>query len=133
MAHVRAPFRTVVRAVIPAAERLDEDGWSRLDGIVEDALSRRSSAERRQLRLFVRVLGAFSLLRYGRPLGALDAGQARDVLGALQRSRFLLLRRGVWAVRTLAFMGYYGQPAVQEALGYRAEAGGWSARRSRDA
>ncbi len=133
MASVRAPFRAIVRAVIPSAEKLGEDGWSRLDGIVDDALSRRTPGERRQLRLFVRVLGAFSLLRYGRPLGGLGTERARKVLRALERSRFLLLRRGVWAVRTLAFMGYYGQPGVQDALGYRAEPGGWSARRPGDA
>jgi len=129
----RAPFRTIVRAAIPSADELDEDGWARLDGIVVDALARRSSGERRRLRLFVRVVGALALLRYGRPLTGLDAERSRRLLETLERSRFLLLRRGVWAVRTLAFMGYYGQPAVQKALGYGAQAGGWSARRRGDA
>jgi hypothetical protein len=33
-------------------------------------------------------------------------------------------------VRTLVFMGYYTREDVQGALGYRAHADGWSARRT---
>ncbi len=83
--------------------------------------------------VFLRLLGALSLVRFGRPLGRLDGARARRLLHGLERARVLLLRRGVWAVRTLAFMGYYGQPDVQREVGYRAAAGGWQARGPTDA
>jgi hypothetical protein len=37
----------------------------------------------------------------------------------------MLLRRGLWGIRTLAFMGYYIQESVREAIGYRASPEGW--------
>ena len=41
----------------------------------------------------------------------------------------LLFRRGVWGLRTLVMMGWYTNPSVIAALGYRASAAGWEARR----
>lgn len=128
LAPVRAGFHAVVRAVAPASAELDDAGWARLDAIVEDALAARSPAVRRQLRLFLRVLSGLALLRHGRTLARLGSDDARRLLAALHRSRLLLLRRGVWGLRTLAFMGYYGQPHVRRAVGYRAAPGGWEDR-----
>jgi hypothetical protein len=41
----------------------------------------------------------------------------------------LLLRRGIWGLRTLAFMAYYERPEAAAEIGYRATARGWEARR----
>ncbi len=133
IAPVRRSFHAVVRAVVPSARNLDDEGWSRLEEIVDEALAERSVGERRQFVVFLRLLSFFSLLRFGRTLGRLSGEKATALLRSLERGRSLMLRRGVWGVRTLAFMGYYGQPAVQDALGYRAAAGGWSLRRNADA
>lgn len=123
----RAALRTIVVAAVPAAERLEADGWSDVLEIVERSISDRPPRLRRQLRLFLGVLDALALLRRGRRLRSLDAAEARGLLSALERSPLLLLRRGVWGVRTLAFMAYYGRRATARELDYRAEAGGWSA------
>jgi len=50
------------------------------------------------------------------------------LLASLQDSRLLLVRRGVWGLRTLAFVVYYGRDEGRAAVGYRASAGGWIAR-----
>jgi hypothetical protein len=84
---------------------------------------------RRQIRLLVRALQFLPILRYGRPFTALDAARRERFLRALGDAPVLLLRRGVWGVRVLVQMGYYGQPAHAAAIGYRAEARGWEARR----
>lgn len=128
---LRGPFRAVTVACIPAASELDDEGWTRALAIVDDALSQRPPAVRRQLALFVRVLGVLSRLRYGRGLERLDPGRTRRLLGTLERSPLLLLRRGTWGLRTLAFMGYYGQAEVRRDLGYGAALRGWEARGSR--
>jgi hypothetical protein len=47
----------------------------------------------------------------------------------MQYSPIPLLRRGVWGLRTLVFLGYYTRPEVQMTLGYRASARGWVTRR----
>ncbi|HSH76741.1 MAG TPA: hypothetical protein VLA09_13720 [Longimicrobiales bacterium] len=125
---MRATFRAVAAVVVPAAARLDPPGWAELESIAEGALAGRSPAVRRQLVLFLRLVEAWALLRHGRRLGSLPPGRARAFLESLGRSRLLAVRRGVWGVRTLAFMGYYGRPRFRAEVGYRATREGWDAR-----
>ncbi len=125
---VRSGFHAVVRAAVPAAVHLDDEARARVEAVVERALDDRPEGVRRQVRLFLRVLSAWSLVRFGRPLGRLDPERARRLLGSLERSRLLLLRRGVWGLRTLAFMGFYGRPEGRDAVGYRASLRGWEDR-----
>jgi hypothetical protein len=84
---------------------------------------------RRQLGLFVRVLQAASRLRYRTGLAALDPGRRTALLEAFAGSPLLLFRRGIWGLRTLVMLGWYTQPSVVSALGYRASPAGWEARR----
>ena len=128
LASVRGGFRTVARAAAPAAADQDEAAWTRGEALVEEALSLRPAKVRRQVVLFLRILGLLSRLRFGRSLEGLTAAQANRLFGALERSPLLLLRRGMWGVRTLAFMAYYGQAGQRGSIGYGAEAGGWEAR-----
>ena len=125
---MRGPFRALTVACVPAAERLDAEGWARAEAIVDDFLAERPAAVRRQLRLFVRVLGLLALVRHGRGLAGLEPAETRRLLERLERSPLLLLRRGTWGVRTLCFMGVYAQPDVRRDIGYAAAPGGWEAR-----
>ena len=126
-------FRAVLGAVVPEAATLSQEGWGDAQAIIARALAARPAAVRRQIGLFMRALDIASLVRYGRPFRALARQDATRLLEALSRSRLLLLRRGVWGVRTLAFMGYYARAEAARAIGYRAAAGGWSARRDASA
>ena len=130
LAPVRGAFRAVTRAAVPSAATLDEGAWQRAEALVEDALSDRPKRVRRQVTLFLRLLGALSWVRFGRRLEHLTPTQAQTLLAPLERSPLLALRRGIWGVRTLAFMGYYGQAELRKDLGYRAVPGGWEARGS---
>lgn len=125
---VRTQFRALVEAFVPGARSLEAEDWSRLIEVVESALDDRPPAIRRQLLLLVRLLDWLPVFRYGRRLRALDPGRRRVVLSYLQDAPILLLRRGVWGLRTLAFMGYYGRPEVHREIGYRAHPDGWEAR-----
>ena len=126
---IRGAFRAVTVACVPEADRLTDEGWGRAEAIVNDALAERPPSVRKQIVLFVRVLGILSRLRYGRALPRLGAERTRALLGALERAPLLLLRRGTWGLRTLAFMGYYGQGHVRGELGYAAALRGWESRR----
>jgi len=83
----------------------------------------------RQLTVFLILLEWLPLLRYARRLSRLDSARRANFLDRLQRAPLLLLRRGLWGVRTLILMGYYGRPAAAKEIGYRADARGWEARR----
>ncbi len=120
LASVRSVFRAVATTVVPRAGALDEESWSRLEAVVADALAARPPAMRRQLRLLLRALQWFPVLRWGRPFTALPTDARRRVLAAMQDAPILLLRRGFWGLRTLAFMGYYGREEARDEIGYRA-------------
>ncbi len=124
---VRAPFRAIASVVVPEIAGLDDEGWLRLERLVEDALATRSPAQRRQVRLFVRALDLLPLVRWGCRFTALSADRRARLLTALQNAPVLLLRRGVWALRTLVYLGYYGQPEVRRSIGYSAHPLGWEA------
>ncbi len=125
---VRPVFRAVAQACVSEAAALDAAGWAELEAIVEAALARRPPKVRRQLATLIRLIDLLPLLRYGRRFPALDGGRRLAVLRALQDAPLLLLRRGVWGLRTLVFMGYYARPAGAAAVGYRADPRGWEAR-----
>jgi len=125
----RLLFRALAGTFVPESASLDEAGWAEAEAIVERFLGTRPPAVRRQLALLLRVLDLLPLLRWGRRFGALDAARRLRFLEAMQRAPVLLVRRGVWGVRTLAFMGYYARPGAAAAIGYRADPRGWEARR----
>lgn len=126
---VRATFRAVAVTVVPDATSLSAEGWTAVEQVVERTLSARPDAVRRQVVRFLRLVEFLPVFRYLRRFSHLSPARRHAVLERLERSARPLLRRGLWGVRTLVFLGYYTRPDVQYALGYRADARGWSARR----
>ena len=129
LAPVEGDFRALAAAIVPEAADLDEAGWRGVEVVIDDALASRPASLRRQLVLFIRLLGWISLARFGKRLRSLDAGRRARLLTAFERSRWLVFRRGFWGLRALVFLGYWGRPEAAAAVGYRARPGGWGARR----
>lgn len=117
-------------AVVPEAAALSDGDWRDAASIIARAVAARPAGVRRQLGIFVRALDLVAFVRHGHGLRALSAAQRAALLESLSRSRVLALRRGVWGVRTLALMGYYARAEAARAIGYRASAAGWAARRA---
>ncbi|MGD8867829.1 MAG: hypothetical protein PVI01_09365 [Gemmatimonadales bacterium] len=122
-------FRTVVLTVVPDAVTLDESGWTELEQLVRRALSTRPPDLRRRIRLFMHLVRWLPLLRYGRPLTALDAMRRERFLRSLQEHRLDAIRLGFWGLRTLALLGYYGRSGAADSIGYRPDPVGWEAAR----
>ncbi len=80
---------------------------------------------RRQVLMFVGLLDWLPIFRHRRRLRSLDPERRLRFLEAVQDSRLTLLRRGVWGLRTLVFMGYYARPTVHATIDYRAHPDGW--------
>ena len=123
-----ARYRAVLIAVVPEAAGLADHEWKDAQAIIARALALRPVKVRRQIALFMSILDVASFVRHGRGLTALSTTEITRLLESLSRSKLLLLRRGIWGVRTLAFMGYYARPEAGRAIGYQASAAGWSAR-----
>jgi hypothetical protein len=125
---VRGPFRALAVTFVPEIAECSPAEWDALCRIASEAIGARPRAVQRQILLFIRVLDTLALLRHGRRLEALDSAHRSTLLNAIGNAPVLLLRRGVWGLRTLVMMGYYTQPEIQAALGYRATPRGWAAR-----
>lgn len=132
LAPVRPIFRAFAVAVVPQAASLSEAGWREAEEIVAGAIAQRPAGLQRQLLLFLRILNAAPVVRFGRTLTALDPARRARVLAAFQDSPLLLLRRGFWGWRTLVYMGYYARPEAAAEIGYRAHLRGWTARAPRE-
>lgn len=122
-------FRTVVLTVVPDAATLDESGWAELEQLVRRSLSARPPDLQRRIRLFMRLVRWLPLLRYGRPLTALDPRRRERFLRSLQEHRLDAIRLGFWGLRTLALLGYYGRNDAAGSIGYRPHPTGWEAAR----
>ena len=133
LAPVRATFRAVATTVVPETASLDDAGWARLEGIVEDALGERPARMQRQLIVFIRLLDVLALARHGRRLRSLPVEKRVRLLEGLQDGPVLLLRRGFWGLRTLIYMGWYAQPETATRIGYQGHIRGWTARPGLDA
>jgi hypothetical protein len=126
---VQDVFRAVATTVVPEAAALGAEEWGALEGIVERALAARPPEMQKQLVKFLRVIELWPLARRASRFTRLAPRKRAAVLKGLQDSRYAIIRRGFWGLRTLIFMGYYARPEASAALGYRATAAGWGARR----
>jgi len=126
---LRACLKALAGAFVPEAEGCSPAQWAVLEGVLGQALAARPARLRRQVLLLIRVLDLLALVRYGRRLPALAAERRLVFLEGLSRAPVLLVRRGIWGLRTLVMMGWYTQPEVRETMGYRATAAGWEGRR----
>ncbi len=127
---VRDVFRAIAVTVVPEAGRLDEAGWTEVERLVEKTLEPRPSSVKRQLRLLIRAIGLLPVLRRGKPFASLSPPERTAFLSGLENAPLVLIRRGFWGIRTLVYLGYYARPEAGRAIGYRADARGWDARRA---
>lgn len=125
---VRPIFRAVATAMVPELRSAGPTMWSEVEAEVERALATRPPAVARQVASFLRLVDWWSVPRYGRRLTKLDETRRTVLLESLERHPFLLIRRGIWGVRTLVFLGYYTRDDVAAFIGYRAHTDGWSTR-----
>jgi hypothetical protein len=114
--------------VIPEASELDEKDWTDLEALVLESLGSRPPALQRRLRLFLSLVEWLPLLRHARRFSSLDRERRTLALWRLQASSVSQLRVGLWGLRTLALLGYYGRDSAGEAIGYRPDFRGWDGR-----
>ncbi|MGD2121060.1 MAG: hypothetical protein PVJ76_04920 [Gemmatimonadota bacterium] len=127
LSSLQEPLRAIGSVVLPSPEALDEEGWREAEAIIEGALAAKPASVKLQLRLFLRAVNVLPLVTTGRTLANLSLEKRTAFLERLHRSPVMPLRRGLWGVRTLLFMGYYNQDRVRKEIGYDADPWGWTA------
>ena len=128
LAPVRSILRAIAATVVPETTSQDERAWLEMEAVIARVVSSRSPHIQKQIVTFLRLVQTLPVTRYGRRFTSLAPRQRTALLGSLERSWLLALRRGFWGVRSLIFMGYYTRRDVAESIGYRAAADGWAAR-----
>ncbi len=108
----------VARRVVPEVGRMDLAGQSAFRDVVAYALNQRDEGLRRQFRLFLTVISALGVVRYGRPFARLPEARQDAILRWLQEAPAARLAAGFWGLKTVIFMGYYSQEAVAPTIGY---------------
>ena len=126
LSSLRGPLRAIGGVVLPDPEALDEEGWQKAEAVMEHALALRPAKVKQQLKFFLRMVNVLPVLTTGRTLEKLSLKRRAAFLQRLQRSPLLPVRRGIWGVRTLIFMGYYTQDSIRKGIGYRADPWGWT-------
>jgi hypothetical protein len=122
-------FRAVAATIVPDAARLERTQWDELEAIVGRYVASRPPSIRRQLTALLILIDWLAVLRFGRRFRSLDDPRRTRFLAGFEDAPSALVRRGFWGLRTLILMGYYGRAQVAAAIGYRADARGWEARR----
>ena len=119
--------RPLLTTMIPATATLPMPRICQILARVDDRLATEPAALQAQLRLFVRVLWWLPVVFSLRTLGGLEPARREKFLLWLQDCPVAKLRVGLWGLRTLLFLGWYGDPDVQEQLGYTPNIDGWAA------
>lgn len=127
LAPLARQIQPILATFIPATATLSLAEIVPVLARVDERLATEPVALQNQLRLFVRILWWLPLFRSLRTLGGLSPAQRLRFLEWLQDCPVTKLRLGLWGLRTLLFLGWYGDPVVQERLGYRPNVGGWDA------
>ncbi len=119
LSNEKAVFLQVLAArIVPETTELDDAGWRRFFDIVDGALLDRAEKVRRQFATFLGLIRSAPLIRYGESFEKLTSDRQDAVLRWFEDCPVGLLRKGFWGLKTMVFMGYYGQPETNELVGY---------------
>jgi len=115
----RALFLAFTARAVPAAGAPDDEARARGLALVEQLLADRPAGTRRELALFLFLVRWAPALLFFRPFDRLPPARQDAVIAWLQDAPLAKLRSGLWGLKTLAFLSYYGRPETGEAIGYR--------------
>jgi hypothetical protein len=117
-------FEVVAATITPEVASLDAGGRERMLEIVDVALMDRDPGTRKQLGTFLGLIRMAPVLRYGRTFDRLKPARREAVLRWFESCPLGLLRTGLWGLKAMVFMGYYGRPECWTEIGYAPELDG---------
>jgi hypothetical protein len=108
----------VARRVVPEVADLDDRGLVHFTAIIDRALADRPVDVRKKFVTFLGVLRWAPALRYGAPFDRLRLDKQDAVLRWFEDAPIGLLRQGLWGLKSMVFMGYYGRSEAWDEIGY---------------
>ena len=114
-------LQVLASRIVPETTELDDAARRRFFDIVDGALLDRPEKVRRQFAIFLGLIRSAPLFRYGKSFEKLSSDRQDAVLRWFEDCPVGLFRKGLWGLKTMVFMGYYGQPETNELVGYAPE------------
>jgi hypothetical protein len=105
-------------ALVPESRNLAPERRETFFKLMDDMLATRPRSMVRLLGLFLVVMRWLPLFRFGGRLDRLSPEKQARALSWFEDFPVGLVRTGFWGVKTLVFMGYYGQPEIAQGLDY---------------
>ncbi len=100
----------LAKRIVPDIATLPEEEQMGVIGRIDDALASREPALRLQFLAFLKILKLSSLPRHFKTFDRIKPEQQDVMIKKFEDHAISKLRSGIWGVRTLIFMGYYGNP-----------------------
>jgi len=86
--------------------------------LIDRTLGDRGESVRRKLATFLAVLRWAPVVRYGKTFPELTPARQDAVLRWFESAPVTLLRQGLWGLKSMVFLGYYGRAEAWEEIGY---------------
>jgi len=112
-------FMSVARVIAPGTADLNEAGKDKFKAIIVWGISDKPAFVRNGFLFFLFVLKWMTLPFFFRTYDHVSLKWQTRILRMLESFPVRLVRTGIWGLKTLVFMGYYGQTDVAERLGYK--------------
>ncbi|SMC16252.1 hypothetical protein SAMN02746041_00037 [Desulfacinum hydrothermale DSM 13146] len=109
----------LAHTLVPETASLSAQQSDRFRHIIRQALMERPAAVALQLRLFLALVDLAAAWRYGTRFARLSDPKRQRLLAWFQDGPVPLFRKGFWGLKTLVFMGYYGQDELWPRFNYQ--------------
>jgi hypothetical protein len=113
-----AVLLAAARRIVPEVAALDDRELGHFTVIIGRALGDRPEEVRNKFGTFLGVLRWAPVARYGAPFDRLAPRRQDAVLRWFEDAPIGLLRQGMWGLKSMVFMGYYGRSEVWDEIGY---------------
>jgi hypothetical protein len=113
-----ALLMAVAARVTPETAHLDAAAERDFRTLIDTALSQRPPAVQKQFGSLLKIVRLAPLFRYGKPFEKLTSEKQDAVIAWFQDAPVTLLRKGMWGLKAMVFMGYYGRPEAASQVGW---------------
>lgn len=115
---LRPLFHALCLCVLAGSPGFTEQEFESMCLIIEDAMAARPACVKRRIKLFLNIINWTSFLRWGKGFVDLDPQHQAGHLCWFENNSLVLLRQGLWGLKTFIYMGYYGRKEAHSLIHY---------------
>ena len=109
----------VTRRIAPPVADLPESEQAKIIQTVDETLGKRDGKIQKQFNLFLKVLRLSTIIPYGKSMDRLSDERMDQKLRRFQDHPIEKMRLGFWGMKTMVYMGFYGDPERYASFSYQ--------------